>query len=178
MSSQDFFQIIPDSICVDDIASQHHIFEAALLARASDWPQNSHQACSSYPIFTPPNRIRELQNIHSALQAALPAIVRRWWSRSDFQSAIPLSAKMEQVFRRLDIERPYNRQGSIRPDFLVPENAEEPLRVCEINARFVFNGFIIGAWLGDSVKEMGFLPEGYEVSAATIVSLYQLLDVA
>jgi len=154
---------------MDGMASQHYALQAALLAR-SEWPRNSHQACSAYPIFSPPNRVRELQSIHSALQAALPAIVRRWWSRPDLQSAIPLSAKIERVIRRLENERPYDKVGSIRPDFLVPENTEEPLRVCEINARFVFNGFILGAWLGDSVNELGLLPEGYEVSAVTIVS--------
>lgn len=170
MSSQDFSQIIPDSVCLDGMASHHDSLQAALLSRTTKWPGNSYQAYSAYPIFTPPHRIRELRSIHLALHAAVAAITRRWWSRPDLQLAIPLPTKIERVIRQLEIDRPYDRVGFLRPDFLVPENAYEPLKVCEINARFLFNCFISGPWVGDAIKEIGLLPEGCALSAATFVS--------
>ncbi|KAF8244005.1 hypothetical protein K440DRAFT_605498 [Wilcoxina mikolae CBS 423.85] len=167
MSSQDFSQIIPDSVCMDGRVSHHTALQDALLSRTTNWPRNRYQVFSAYPIFTPPSRIQELRSVHSALQAVLPAIVRRWWSRPDLQSMIPMSERIERVIRQLDNERPYDRVGCIRPDFLVPEDPQEPLKVCEINARFMFNGFIVGTWAGDSIQEVGILPEGCTLSAAT-----------
>ncbi|KAF8529929.1 hypothetical protein BDD12DRAFT_800179 [Trichophaea hybrida] len=124
------------------MVSHHTALQDALLSRATNWPRNRHQVFSAYPIFTPPSRIQELRNVHSVLQTVLPAIVRRWWSRPDLQSMIPMPKKIERVIRQLDSERPYERVGCIRPDFLIPDDPQEPLKVCEINARFMFNGFI------------------------------------
>lgn len=41
----------------------------------------------------------------------------------------------------------HNRQGSWRPDFLLEDDGStEYYRICEINARFAFNGFLHSAF--------------------------------
>lgn len=70
--------------------------------------------------------------------------------------------------------RPFdNHQGSWRPDFLIeevtttdgPGSSKEHFRVCEINARFAFNGFLITAYGQQGLLDLGAERKGFKGAA-------------
>lgn len=79
---------------------------------------------------------------------------------------------MERVLRTLEKARPYSdlQLGSIRPDYLIPNSDEESFRICEINARFMFNGFFIGTWMSCANKGNSF-PEEYAATTCSNVNI-------
>ncbi|KAF3089171.1 hypothetical protein TWF569_007251 [Orbilia oligospora] len=96
------------------------------------------------PVYVSPQYLRYVQSVSKHLYTAITDIVSRWWEESDLLSTIPLDPKFERLLRRLDHEGVTWRSGSWRPDFLVEENTEAAyprIKICEINARFGFNGF-------------------------------------
>jgi hypothetical protein len=127
---------------------------------------------SPYPIILPASRAQELHVLHTALHTALCALVKRWWSRPDFADVIPVSEKLTRVLKGLDSVRPYEVIGSYRPDFLIPEGdprnpngqeneeADQPERsgsftICEINSRFMFNGFMLAIEMDQAREKLG-----------------------
>ncbi|CAG8359023.1 unnamed protein product [Penicillium salamii] len=67
------------------------------------------------------------------------------------------------IYSNPSLFRPWNeRQGSWRPDFLVEidEAGLEAFRICEINARFCFNGFMHGGFGQDSLSEFDLESRG------------------
>lgn len=64
-----------------------------------------------------------------------------------------------------DVLPPYrHRQGSWRPDFLL-ESSDDPgqienFRICEINARFFSNGFLLTAFGQRALSSMGLEKNG------------------
>ncbi|KAJ5430612.1 hypothetical protein N7491_007628, partial [Penicillium cf. griseofulvum] len=78
--------------------------------------------------------------------------------------------------------RPWNeRQGSWRPDFLVEidEAGMEVFRICEINARFCWNGFMHGGFGQDSLSAFNIESRGlmHCVDAESILGgLFNLFD--
>ncbi|KAK6358804.1 hypothetical protein TWF730_008123 [Orbilia blumenaviensis] len=96
------------------------------------------------PVYMSPQYLRYVQNVSKHLYTAVTDIVSRWWDESDLSDSIPLDPKLERLLRRLDHEKVAWRSGSWRPDFLVEDTVESVyprIRICEINARFGFNGF-------------------------------------
>lgn len=139
-------------------ASTHFTAHCKALA---DFLTTTHSAdrdtsLSPYPLYVPPARIAEVYALFAALHPALTAIVRSWWARPDWHSSIPMSPKITRVLRSIAVTRPYDSIGSIRPDYLIPENPGESLRICEINARFIFNGFYHAVKHDSSVQALGF----------------------
>lgn len=152
LSNEDFFQASPSSPPSTAEYTAHLTdLRASLRSSASQWPHDFHLAANPYPFYISPVRLLELQQLHSALHTALLSIVKNWWSTPRYQAAIPTSPKIERVLRSLASRRPYAAVGSYRPDFLIPLQKDGPLSVCEINARFSFNCFIVGAHLQDHV---------------------------
>ncbi|KAK6519214.1 hypothetical protein TWF281_003050 [Arthrobotrys megalospora] len=104
------------------------------------------------PVYVSPLYLRYIQSVSKHLYAAITDIVSRWWDDSDLSSSIPLDPKFERLLRRLEREGVVWRSGSWRPDFLVEENTEAAyprIKICEINARFGFNGFFCTLGLGN-----------------------------
>lgn len=69
-----------------------------------------------------------------------------------------------------DVIRPYReRQGSWRPDFLVerdidpscPNSTVERFQICEINARFCWNGFLHAAHGQQALTDLGAEKRGF-----------------
>lgn len=123
----------------------------ASLTSSAQWPHGYNLSANPYPFYMSSARLVELQQLHSALHTALVSIVTNWWSMPRYQAAIPTSPKIERVLRSLVSRRPYATIGSYRPDFLIPLQKDGALSICEINARFSFNGFIAGAYLQEYI---------------------------
>ncbi|KAF3935430.1 hypothetical protein ABW20_dc0105679 [Dactylellina cionopaga] len=100
---------------------------------------------SALPIYISPQFLQYIQSVSKHLHNSVVDIVSRWWDDPAFSAAIPLDPKIERTLRRLELEGVAWRSGSWRPDFLVEDSAETPyprIKICEINARFGFNGFL------------------------------------
>lgn len=152
LSNEDFFQVSPSSApSTAEYTAYLTDLRASLRSSASQWPHGYDLPANPYPFYISPARLVELQQLHSALHIALLSIIKNWWSTPRYQAAIPTSPKIERVLRSLASRRPYAAVGSYRPDFLIPSQKDGPLSVCEINARFSFNGFIAGAHLQDYI---------------------------
>ncbi|KAF3941499.1 hypothetical protein ABW19_dt0200513 [Dactylella cylindrospora] len=98
------------------------------------------------PIYVSPQYLAYIQTVSKNLHLAITDIVTRWWDDPALAANIPLAPKIERLLRRLDNEGVTWRSGSWRPDFLVEESDETlypRIKICEINARFGFNGFFL-----------------------------------
>lgn len=157
MKLDDFFQISP-SQPPSSTAYNTSLADlgASLSASGTKWPPAYQQAASPYPFYTPPQRLAELHQVQSALHTAVVAIIKNWWSTPRYQVTIPISPKVERVLRSLELRRPYTDIGSYRPDYLIPLHHHQPLAICEINARFMFNGFFAGAYIQKYVDKLEF----------------------
>ncbi|KAJ7824264.1 hypothetical protein B0H14DRAFT_3088793 [Mycena olivaceomarginata] len=147
--------------------------EASLEAscRRSTWPKDSHLACSPHPILIDPQHDAAVRAIHEALVLAITSIVERWWtdSKANFPQRMPLEPQEEALLQWIDTLAPETlapyreRLGFWRPDFLVesvadpttPSGTREQFRICEINARFCWNGFLHTAYGQQALVDLG-----------------------
>ncbi|KAF7349294.1 hypothetical protein MSAN_01718900 [Mycena sanguinolenta] len=146
--------------------------------RRSTWPKDSHLACSPHPILITSQHDAAVRAIHEALVLGIASIVERWWtdSAADFPQRMPLEPGEEALLQWLDtvhpdILPPY-RMGSWRPDFLVesvtdpttPSGIREQFRICEINSRFCWNGFLYTAHGQQAMVDMDPQANGFVVA--------------
>ncbi|KAL7267283.1 hypothetical protein RUND412_010138 [Rhizina undulata] len=141
------------------------------------------KSASIYPFYIPPHRISELELLQLSLHTAVTGIIKNWWSTPRYQHAIPTSPKIERVLRALDLRRPYKDVGSWRPDFLIPEESEKSVAICEINARFAFNVFFAGEYIQQYVQKLDFVETQQQFKSTTkeksIISYYsELFDMS
>lgn len=152
----DFCQVSRSSTPSTSFTTDLSELRESLHTSNPQWPHKLKLSANPYPFYSPPHRVQELQRFQSALHTAVKVIIKNWWSTSRYQLAIPLSPKVERVLRSLESRRPYDNLGSYRPDFLIPLHQYGPLSICEINARFMFNGFFSGAYLQDYLASLDF----------------------
>ncbi|EER25309.1 hypothetical protein CPC735_019130 [Coccidioides posadasii C735 delta SOWgp] len=154
-------------------AEERQRMESHLLRQYSreSWPKGFYQAACPHPILVHPQHYQNIQALHEALVLAITNIVERWWTDSvaKFPERMPLEPQEEDLLRWMadeaaDAVRPYNQcLGSWRPDFLIdeatpgaePGSVEEQFVICEINARFSFNGFCVSAAGQQGLSDMG-----------------------
>ncbi|OJJ88497.1 uncharacterized protein ASPGLDRAFT_63369 [Aspergillus glaucus CBS 516.65] len=109
----------------------------------SSWPNGSFDSTCPHPV-----------QLHEALYLAIEDIIGRWWTDDGarFPEQMPLEPEEEEEeeeeenFLCNKLIRPYKEcQGFWRPDFLLEHDADlgiENFRICEINARFCWNGYM------------------------------------
>ncbi|KAL7266581.1 hypothetical protein RUND412_010868 [Rhizina undulata] len=155
--NDDFYQVTltPKPSNTDHNAALSAV-RAAFGPRCEELLPGHPKFASPYPFYAPPHRVSELQLLQSSLHTAVTAIIKNWWSTPRYQAAIPTSPKIERVLRALDLTRPYKDVGSWRPDFLIPEERERSVAICEINARFAFNGYFAGEYFQQYVQNLDF----------------------
>ncbi|KAI5840781.1 hypothetical protein DFP73DRAFT_175077 [Morchella snyderi] len=146
----DFFHVVPNPPpTASEYNAQIRRLRNSLLTSNPQLDQKYCSLINPYTFHTPLARITELKRLQSALHTALLAIVNNWWTTPRYQEAIPVTPKVERVLRALDIRRPYTGVGCYRPDFLVPQEHDGPLQICEINSRFMFNSYLILLFTGE-----------------------------
>ncbi|KAF5271469.1 hypothetical protein FQR65_LT05089 [Abscondita terminalis] len=92
-----------------------------------------------YPLLFSKELLREINNFHALLVEAIHKIVTNFFSDPQLQQVISLNDTALNLLHRLK-DKPY-QIGAIRPDFLFDKNYQ--LKICEINARFPLNAFLI-----------------------------------
>ncbi|KAF8169828.1 hypothetical protein K438DRAFT_1909450 [Mycena galopus ATCC 62051] len=158
---------------------EKHRLEASLEASCprSTWPKDSHLACSPHPILINSQHDAAVRAIHEALVLAITSIVERWWTdtEANFPQRMPLEPQEEALLQWIDTLAPETlapyreRLGSWRPDFLVESVADpttlsgtrEQFRICEINARFCWNGFLHTAYGQQALVDLDAETNGF-----------------
>ncbi|KGO76100.1 hypothetical protein PITC_006430 [Penicillium italicum] len=124
----------------------------------------------------------------SALRLAIEDIIQRWWTdeEAQFPQRMPLEPGEEDLLRWIHsnpgLFPPWKeRQGSWRPDFLVEidEAGMEAFHICEINARFCWNGFMLVSFGQDSLSAFNLESRGLKHAADTesiLEGLFKLFD--
>ncbi|PYI05181.1 hypothetical protein BO78DRAFT_447826 [Aspergillus sclerotiicarbonarius CBS 121057] len=146
---------------------------------AHSWPGNLYLSKCPYPVLVGREHLAGLASLNEVLVTAIDDIVTRWWtdSSANFPTRMPLQPVEERLLQWLDDARrtgsisPFReRCGSWRPDFLIEElirrkDGRETFRICEINARFCWNGFMVNALGQDALVHTGIT--GHELMGAT-----------
>ncbi|KAI2732198.1 hypothetical protein CBS147332_1337 [Penicillium roqueforti] len=172
------------------LLEKYHL-ELEKCSRRETWAGDAHHKSVPYPVLGNEAHQRQLSELSEALVLAITDIVERWWS--DVEARFPKRMPVEPVeenllqwMQQLDahVLRPFRScQGSWRPDFLL-ESSDDPerienYRICEINARFCWNGFLFTAFGQQALLNMGV--EQYGIKGATdpqkvITGLNSLFD--
>ncbi|CAG8092793.1 unnamed protein product [Penicillium salamii] len=125
---------------------------AGLNKESSFWPAGCVEASCPHPLLITEKHQETFEKLAEALDLVIQDIVERWWTDEEagFPLRMPLEPREEILLRWIDgnrdICRPYSeRKGSWRPDFVIEndETGAENFRICEINARFCWNGFML-----------------------------------
>ncbi|KAI9314369.1 hypothetical protein BDR26DRAFT_1016854 [Obelidium mucronatum] len=138
--------LIPPESIPDAIAEQQLL--ATVLSEdihSSDIYRRSLLGASAAPVVVSTATLGRLAQIHDAVVAGIQAAVAAWY-RTDGR-LLRLDARAVRLLRTPLLARaPYDRGaiGTLRPDVL--HSADDGrLLVCEINARFPLNGFLVSA---------------------------------
>ncbi|KAJ6001300.1 hypothetical protein N7522_006527 [Penicillium canescens] len=141
---------------------------------ADTWTGNCHLSNCPYPILINNKHQIQLEDLNKVLVKAITDIVSRWWidATAKFPERMPLQPMEEKLLRWLEAQnidsmRPFTKFcGSWRPDFLIEKqtglaNKEaEAFRICEINARFCWNGYMMSALGQKALLDMGICRNG------------------
>ncbi|OQD88118.1 hypothetical protein PENANT_c004G03270 [Penicillium antarcticum] len=127
---------------------------------------------SPHPVLVTKQHQEQVKNLHVALNLAVEDIIERWIKDEDaqFTNRMPLEPEEEDLLRWMHsnrhLFRPYSeRPGSWRPDFLVEHDdstGAEVFRICEINARFCWNGYMNAAVGQEAYSAFGLESRGLE----------------
>lgn len=99
-------------------------------------------AFSPVPVTVAPSHTAELRRLARILDAALRAIVARYFDDPRIRAIYRLPDALERVLH-LARAAPY-RVGCTRPDFVYDRDGQP--RICEIGARYPLNGWMVSAF--------------------------------
>jgi len=168
----DLFMPQTESITKDAYSKELLKFRESLLQSSPIWPKQLNTVASPLPTLIPGYLEKHLENLGNYICRAVTSIVERWWSDKDarFWERMPLLEHQEEVLRWIDgpgsgVVEPFARKkGSWRPDFLLNflgnslpgDPRTGAVQICEINARFAFNGFWITAFAHEAFQKKLF----------------------
>ncbi|KAM0234341.1 hypothetical protein ACHAP5_010107 [Fusarium lateritium] len=154
-SSSTYESVSKSAIGTEAYAKEEYVFQETLLQScpAYLWYNGTYTTGCPRPILVRLHHQRQMHDLHEALSIAISDIIDRWWSDEDARlwERMPLKKEEEDLLKWLDDQVKIGNLppmaeylGSWRPDFLIDdENAEEEnYSITEINARYVFNGFM------------------------------------
>lgn len=143
-------------------------FRESLLKSSSAWPQQLDTVASPLPVLIPRHLEEHIEKLGDCLVRAVTNIVERWWSdeKARLWERMPILDHQEAVLRWIEgpgkhIVEPFaTRRGAWRPDFLLnfqekdfpKKPVSSAIQICEINARFAFNGFWITAYAHEAYQ--------------------------
>ncbi|KAF3403590.1 hypothetical protein F1880_009530 [Penicillium rolfsii] len=151
LGTEDYSHIPSEEFDADLIKGARERYISSLGKWNSSWPAGSLDSSSPHPVLVTERHLQQLSELSQALDLALQDIIERWWTDEDakFPQRMPLEPQEEELLHWINdnqqLSRPYReRKGSWRPDFLVEndETGAEIFRICEINARFCWNGYM------------------------------------
>lgn len=106
-----------------------------------------------YPFTVSPQQYILLRNIGQAIFAGLQVVVKNYLNDLEMQEKLPLDEAFLSLIHQASTA-PY-KVGCFRPDFLFDHTGE--VRICEINARFSANGFLVSYALDSALEKARYL---------------------
>ena len=118
-----------------------------------------------FPILHFKTEINKFLDIQHVLVKALKQVVAHYFVDVDIQKRVPLSKKIRKHLKKLSsIEYTI---GGIRPDYIYSKSGK-PM-ICEINARFVFNGLYMSIYMDQA---FGKLFPNYQFQIGVLFQIY------
>jgi len=161
-----------------EIMDSHAALKEAFLSNAGT--SKYADVVSPSPMTMPLTKLQEHGELQRALSAGLAGVFRSWGKEDSWlRKAHPLPPRATSLLARCaefasglpNVQLPI---GSFRPDVLIGEDGR--LQVCEINARFTINGYIITWQLAEglhslpSLTALGSLPLSVVPSTQSLVA--------
>ena len=98
-----------------------------------------------YPILLDDEIIEQIEEANNILVIAFKTIINNYLQDKDIQNILKLPKKALKLLETCS--KITYKLGAIRPDFLITTNNQ--IKICEVNARFPFNGMIVTQFLKD-----------------------------
>lgn len=114
-------------------------------------PQLGSDAFAASSVLVTPEYNRQMTRLCSVLNKACKAIVGNYFSDERIRKKYQLDSELEFLLKKA-ANKPYN-QGFYRPDFLYDLNGQA--KICEIGARYPFNGWMLSYYLRLMDFELG-----------------------
>lgn len=95
----------------------------------------------------------QFAEIGNSISAGVRAVVSQWANNTKLQELLPVHQKIKDILLRAP---PQYHLGTLRPDVLLGDDGS--LQVCEINARFPMNGYLISAFANEAIHEYSMKP--------------------
>ena len=102
-----------------------------------------------YSMLLDDDIIEQIEEANNIIIIALDAIIKNYFYDKDIQNILNLSKKALRLLEKCS--KTTYKLGSIRPDFLI--TADDKIKICEINARFLFNGILATQYLRDTYNK-------------------------
>lgn len=123
---------------------------------------------SPYPILITRADLDEFQRLRLLLNTAIRGIVKTYLGDKRIREIIQLPPDLCEILETM-AKRPY-RIGSFRPDLLLDQTGQ--WRICEINARFPLNGYMVSTYINSFIANLDYLAQ----NESAIPGLEQLID--
>lgn len=134
--------------------------------------------------------IKQLQKIADTIHKVLPLCVKEWHSNTKLGKQIREIIKLPERIEKLLLNHYKNNKkelissmtnhiGFCRPDFIIQENKKKDIfKICEINARFTVNGYLISYFLNESSRIFSNLPNSNynKLKVSCIPQIQSLID--
>eukprot|EP00178_Gracilaria_changii_P016651 TRINITY_DN47951_c0_g1_i1.p1 TRINITY_DN47951_c0_g1~~TRINITY_DN47951_c0_g1_i1.p1 ORF type:complete len:747 (-),score=121.25 TRINITY_DN47951_c0_g1_i1:57-2297(-) len=102
---------------------------------------------SPSPFLVDIHTYRQLSEAHDAIVTGIRAVVAQWADSERLRRLLPVHPRIERILRKAP--RTYH-MGTVRPDVLYAEDGS--FKVCEINARFPLNGYMIASLANNALQ--------------------------
>lgn len=140
-----------------------------LLSRQADDPTWYCQSFNPYPLAIAPEHFALQQRLQQVLYKALTKVVENYFHSEYLQDRLSLPLYVLKCLRKI-ADHPF-QPGTYRPDFLHRQMAEKSsIAICEINARFPCNGYLISYYLNQ------ILPQAQLLGLTSIAALDCVID--
>lgn len=137
------------------------------------------QSLSPAPVIVSMDAYDCMLSIQKSIHIAMRVALRLWWSgNSTIRNTLAIPAKIVRVLDSVSFCHEIDESlGFYRPDLLFDELGV--FRVCEINARFTLNGYILSLYLSRAARDGAFAGlmgnEGVITANAATLSLPEVL---
>lgn len=111
---------------------------------------------SPSPFLVDIQTYREMSVVHDAIVAGIKSIVAQWPDNEHLRQLLHVHPRIERILRKA----PHTyHMGTVRPDVLFEEAGS--FKICEINARFPLNGYMMASVANDTFHNLSMDPKSF-----------------
>lgn len=138
-------QSIKDNYSLASYQIEKELLLENFLHKSEQIIQHYRDNFNPYPMEVNEEFVQQAVLLQSVIIKSVEMIVNNYFQDKDVQLTIKLSDHQKELLQ-IASEREY-MIGTIRPDFIFDIN--QTIKICEINARFCLNGFVLSNYLAD-----------------------------